>query len=57
MRLLLKHDIDKLDNFKSGAISRYKSLIARLERNPDLWIKYREALDEFLENGFAEKIE
>ena len=56
VRLPVKEDISSLLNNKTGAISRYNSLQIRLKKNPDLGVKYREVMKEYLDNGFAEKI-
>lgn len=57
VRLPTKDGVTNLSSNKSGAIARYKSLIVRLEKNPELGLKYRQALTEFMENEFVEKIE
>ena len=55
-RLPTKDDIKELCSNKAGAIERNKSLMKRLSKNPELGEKYRSAMKEFVENGFAEVV-
>ena len=55
-RLPIKDDIKELCSNKAGAIERHKSLMKRLSKNPELGEKYRSAMKEFVENGFAEVV-
>ena len=57
VRLPVRDQIEHISNNKSGAIVRHQSLMKRLTRNPDLGVKYRAAIKEFIDNGFAEKVD
>ena len=54
VRLPVKPQIEELANNKSGAVSRCKIIQRRLNKNPNLGTKYREALKEHIDSGFAE---
>ena len=55
-RLPVREEITTLSSNKSGAINRHKNLIKRFIKNAELGAKYREAMKEFLDNGFSEKV-
>ena len=56
VRLPVKPDIVNLASNKTGAITRCKVIQRRLNQSPNLGVKYREAMKDYLDNGFAEKV-
>ena len=54
--LPVKEDIDKLLSNKAGAITRYRSLKNRLNKNQSLKQQYTAVMEEYIKSGFMEKV-
>ena len=54
--MLWKTDSVKLPNNKAVALKRFKYLLTKLRKDPELYAKYKETFEKYIEKGYARRM-